>query len=196
MRQSRFRYNTSSQISRAIPVRLPSYISLFPERLFSWHPGTTSKDNILSVGKICQGERHRCTLMFSAPPAPADCTLNLITKYTLESDGMTEIRKTLSLDIPVIQPFHTTFDILPQIAKDGMPDLFSEGGHRLSVSQSWLLMSSITKLGSDKLELQHIGVDGIPSLEDLHLDIKEVSCISSSEPLPGNHLSCQNNHSS
>lgn len=87
---------------------------------------------------------------------------------------MTEIKKTLSLDIPVIQPFHTNFDILPQITQNGgMPDPFSEGEYLLNVSQTWLLMSSITRLGSEKLELQQIGVTGVFDMDDLSLDIGE-----------------------
>ena len=156
--------------------RTSSYlVMLISEQLFSWHSQPTSTPNILSVGQIRQGERHQCTLMFNSPSTASDCTLNLIMKYTLESDGMTEIRKTLSLDIPVIQPFQTTFDILPRIAKDGgMPDPFSQGDYSLGVSQSWLLMSSIMRLGSEKLELQHLGVDERSVPEDHHLDIQEI----------------------
>jgi hypothetical protein len=174
---------------KATRVRHRILLCLFLEQLFSWHPEATSTRNILSVGKIRQGERHQCTLMFNAPSTPSDHTLNLIMKYTLESDGMTEIRTTLSLDVPVIQPFHTIFDILPRIAKDGgMPDPFSEGGYSLGVSQSWLLVSSITRLGSEKLELQHLGVDGTSVAEDHNFDIQEVEGNSSpSEPLPGIH---------
>ena len=107
-------------------------------------------------------------------------------KYTLESDEMTQIQKTMSLDIPVIQPFHATFDILPRIAKDGgMPDPFAEGGYSLGVSQSWLLMSSITRLGSDKLQLQQISVDGTSISEDHNLEIQEVISIDSTSALPG-----------
>ena len=183
------RSNTNPQMWKAPRVRHRILLCLFLEQLFSWHPEATSTRNILSVGKIRQGERHQCTLMFNAPSTPSDYTLNLIMKYTLESDGMTEIRKTLSLDVPVIQPFHTIFDILPRIAKDGgMPDPFSEGGYSLGVSQSWLLVSSITRLGSEKLELQHLGVDGTSVAEDHNLDIQEVEGNSSpSKPLPGIH---------
>jgi len=170
--------------------RTSSYlVMLISEQLFSWHSQSTPTSKILSVGKIRQGERHQCTLMFIAPSTPSDCTLNLIMKYILESDGMTEIRKTLSLDIPVIQPLQTTFDILPRITQDGgMPDLFSQGGYSLGVSQSWLLMISITRLGSEKLELQHLGVEGTLVTEDHHLDIQDVEDNSSPvEPLPGMH---------
>jgi len=96
---------------------------------------------------------------------------------------MTEIRKTLSIDIPVIQPFHTTFDILPQVTENGgMPDPFSEGEYLLNVSQTWLLMSLITRLGSEKLELQHIGVKAMLDKEDMSLDIREgKGCSSTSQ---------------
>lgn len=152
--------------------------------------------HVLSVGKIKRGERLHRTLMFNAPLAPSDCTLNLVMKYTLESDEMTQIQKTMSLDIPVIQPFHATFDILPRIAKDGgMPDPFAEGGYHLGVSQSWLLMSSITRLGSEKLQLQQIGVDGTSISEDHNLEIQEVISIGSTSALPGIPRSKQSNGS-
>lgn len=87
---------------------------------------------------------------------------------------MTEIRKTLSVDIPVIHPFHTTFDILPQVTENGgMPDPFGEGEYLLNVSQTWLLMTSITRLGSEKLELEYIGVKAVLEKEDMSLDIRE-----------------------
>ena len=102
---------------------------------------------------------------------------------------MTEIRKTLSVDIPVIQPFHTTFDILPQVTENGgMPDPFSEGDHLLNVSQTWLLMSSITRLGSEKLELQHIGVNAVLDKEDMSLDILEGKGCSSTNQNTGTFL--------
>jgi len=96
---------------------------------------------------------------------------------------MTEIRKTLSVDIPVIQPFHTTFDILPQATDNsGMPDPFNDGEYLLNVSQTWLLMSSITRLGSEKLELQHIGVKAVLDKDNMSLDIREgKGCSSTSE---------------
>ena len=109
---------------------------------------------------------------------------------------MTQIQKTMSLDIPVIQPFHATFDILPRIAKDGgMPDPFAEGAYCLGVSQSWLLMSSITGLGSEKLQLQQIGVDRTSVSEDHNLEIQEVTSIGSTSAMPGIPRSKQSNSS-
>jgi Gryzun, putative trafficking through Golgi len=132
---------------------------------------------------VGSGEHHQCTLIFKAPLAPADCTLNLIITYTLASDGMTEIRKTMSLDIPVIQPFHTNFDVLPRVTENGgMPDPFSEGEYLLNVSQTWVLISSITRLGSEKLELQHVGVTGVFDMDNLSLNIIEgKGCFSTNE---------------
>jgi hypothetical protein len=102
---------------------------------------------------------------------------------------MTEIRKTLSVDIPVIQPFHTTFDILPQVSENGgMPDPFNEGHYLLNVSQTWLLMSSITRLGSEKLELQHIGVNAVLDKEDISLEILEGKGCSSTNRNTGTFL--------
>ena len=102
---------------------------------------------------------------------------------------MTEIRKTLSVDIPVIQPFHTTFDILPRVTENGgMPDPFSEGEYLLNVSQTWLLMSSITRLGTEKLELQHIGVKAVLDKEDMSLNIREGKGCSSTNQNIGTFL--------
>ena len=141
---------------------------------------------MLSVGKIKRGERLQRTLIFNAPSKPSDCTLNLVMTYNLESDGKTQIQKAMSVDIPVIQPFHATFDILPRIAKDGgMPDPFGEGGYRLDVSQSWLLISSITRLGSEKVQLKHIGVDGSLASQDHQLDVQEITSIESATAQPG-----------
>jgi hypothetical protein len=105
---------------------------------------------------------------------PSDFTLNVVVKYTLESDTRTEIRKTLSIDIPIIQPFHTIFDILPRLGRESdMPDPFSEETLPLSVSQRWLLTTSITRLGSEKLDLQHIGVTGTFNQEEMSIELYE-----------------------
>ena len=117
-----------------------------------------------------------------------DCTLHLTLTYTLESDRTTEIKKTLALDIPVIQPFHAVFEILPQVTENGgMPDPFGEGEQLLSVSQTWLLTSSITRLGSENLELQHISVKGNFDRDDLSIDIREGKGCFSTDEIIGKH---------
>jgi Gryzun, putative trafficking through Golgi len=148
-----------------------------PSGSFSWRNTTelSSDGDVLKIGSVGAGERKDCILIFNAPSVPRECTLTLVLKYTLESDSMTEIQKTVALDIPVIQPFHASFDILPRPAKDGgMPNPFSEGEYHLRVSQSWMLLSTVTRLGSEKLELQQISVTGTFSSEDVWLDIHEV----------------------
>jgi hypothetical protein len=107
-------------------------------------------------------------------------------KYTLASDRMTEIHKTVALDIPVIQPFHASFDILPLVAEEGgMQDPFAEGEFMLNVRQAWLLTSSIGRLGSEMLEVRHIGVEGNLEVEGMVLEIKEGKGCSSDEGLIG-----------
>jgi hypothetical protein len=107
-------------------------------------------------------------------------------KYTLSSDRMTEVHKTIALDIPVIQPFHASFDILPLVAEEGgMPDPFAEGEFMLNVRQAWLLTSAIGKLGSEMLEVRHIGVEGNLEVEGMALEIKEGKGCSSDEGLIG-----------
>jgi hypothetical protein len=133
------------------------------------------------VGNILAAERRECILLFNAPSAPTDCTLSIVIKYTLESDRLTEIRKPLLFDIPVIQPFHTAFDILPALVEDeGMPDPFGDEEYPLQILQKWILMSSITRLGSDNLEVQRISIARRQDRDELSLDISETEVISSS----------------
>lgn len=151
--------------------------------IFSWQSSVegTSDSNLLTVGNIPAGEQRECILIFNAPSAPTDCTLSLIIKYTLESDGLTEIRKPLLFDIPVIQPFHTSFDILPALTEDeGMPNPFGDEEYPLHILQKWILMTSITRLGSDNLEVERIVVVRRHDGDEMPLDISETVVNSSS----------------
>jgi hypothetical protein len=153
--------------------------------LFVWQQNDeTRHGNTLLLGEVLPAQQQKCVLVFNAPSTPIECTLNLIIKYTLKSDRMTEIQKALALDIPVIQPFHVNFDILPRLALDsGMPDIFSEGEYILQVSQAWLLISSISKLGSETLELQHVTVSGGFENEEMSVRIHDGE---GSSPSPNN----------
>ena len=142
--------------------------------MFSWLESniSPSDDKVLIIEKIFPGKKEQCTLVFNAPLTPMDCTLNIVINYSLESDGITEIRKTLLLDLPVIQPFHANFDIRPHLGEDsGMPDPFNEEESLLKVSQSWLLTSSLSKLGPEKLELRYVGVTVSSAIDDALLEI-------------------------
>src|ERR1700737_1810919 len=91
----------------------------------SGSPSENASDELFTIGNVLPGAKRECTFLFHAPSEPTDCIVNVVIKYTLESDTLTEIRKTLPLDIPVIQLFHTTFDILPQLGRESdMPDMF------------------------------------------------------------------------
>ena len=143
---------------------------------FSWTSDSADlvTRNVHLIGDIAPGAQHNCQLLFCAPTTPTDCTLTLTMKYTLASDRMTEIRKTLALDIPIIQPFHASFDILPRIADEGgMPDPFVEGEFILNVRQAWVLTSSLSRLGSETLEVLHIGVAGKFDFERMALEVQE-----------------------
>lgn len=52
-----------------------------------------------------------------------------------------------------------------------MPDFFNEGESLLRVSQSWLLRSSLNRLGSDKLEMQRMQITGDFQKEEMALRI-------------------------
>jgi hypothetical protein len=161
--------------------------------MFLWQssPETSSENSILNVGRVGAGEQHECILLFFAPSAPTDCTLSLIINYTLESDGLTEIRKPLLFDIPVIQPFNTAFEILPALAENTrMPDPFGEEEYPLQVLQNWSLMTSVTRLGSDTLEVKEITVTRSDQDEmSLHISkTVDSSALSDDDQLGTSHL--------
>lgn len=143
-----------------------------PTNLFFW---PDSQNNLMDIGKIEAGQQYQCKLLFKAPLQPGDCPLTLVVKYTLESDKMTEVSKMLTLDVPVIQPFHTDFGIAPLLSgKEDMPDLFGDAESALKVCQNWMLTSSITRLGSETLEVQSVIVMGEFSNADMMLSIHPV----------------------
>ena len=154
-------------------VRPPEIAKFSEHELFSWVSNNemVSKGNTLSLEKMRKNEKRQCIIMFNAPLETTECTLSISMKYTLETDSLAEIRKAMAFDIPVIQPFNITFDILPRVAEGGMPDPFKEDN--LLVSQSWLLRSSITRLGSEILEVQRIDVQGFVEAEKLSLEIQQ-----------------------
>jgi len=94
------------------------------------------------------------------------------------------VKKAL-LDIPVIQPLQTTFDIFPLLsAGDEMPNIFKEGDDTLRVSQTWRLITSISRIGSDKLELKGIRINGGCDAENSSLVIREISSSDEISGLP------------
>ena len=140
---------------------------------FSWLDTTDSRsdDTFLPSWDIQPGQQKQYTLFLHAPLTPTDYSLNIVANYSLASDKATQICKTLLLDIPIIQPFHINFDIRPCLSTDGMPDFFNEGESLLRVSQSWLLRSSLNRLGSDKLEVQRMQITGDFQKEEMALRI-------------------------
>jgi len=110
--------------------------------------------------------------MFNAPLEPTEFTVTFAVTYTLESDTLTEIRKHLSLDIPVIQNLQASFDILPSPSpRSGMPYAFSEDVFPAFVSQRWLLITSIAKIGRVELEIHNVFVRGTEVTEGFAMEL-------------------------
>ena len=156
---------------------------------FSWQTSddATANDQTLVLGNLAPSEQRNCILLFNAPLEPTESTLNLIIKYTLESDRLTEIRKPVTIEIPVIQPFHISFDIFPYLSEVegmGMPDPFGGDEYPLKVEQIWSLMTSITRFGSDNLEVHHIEVTTEEKHEGVTLKIDEMQGCSSQTDKP------------
>jgi hypothetical protein len=155
---------------------------------FLWQPSSsqTIQDQTLILGTLSPSEQRNCTLLFKAPLDPTESTLNLIIKYTLDSDRLTEIRKPVTIEIPVIQPFHTTFDIFPYLSEGGrgMPDPFGGDEYPLKVEQVWSLISSITRFGAENLEVRKIKVDTREIPEGVALKIDEMKGCSSNDDKP------------
>ena len=162
-----------------------------PRNMFQWLDSSNPaiSGNVLEIGEITPGERRDSTILFKPPSAPTERSLGLVIKYFLRSDPKTEVVKRALLDIPVIQPLQTTFDIFPQVARNsGMPNIFHEGPNSLPVAQMWRLCASISRIGSDMLELKNIRILGECEAEGSQLDIaatsssaEEISSISNSK---------------
>lgn len=163
-----------------------------PRDMFQWLDPSEPviSGNTLEIGEIITaGERRDCTILFKAPSVPTERSLSLAIKYFLRSDPKTEVVKRALLDIPVIQPLQMTFDIFPQLARNGgMPNIFHEGPNSLPVAQMWRLITSTSRIGSDRLELKNIRILGECNAEGFQLDIaatsssaEKISSISNSE---------------
>ena len=146
--------------------------------MFVWQdPSKTAvAGNTLEIGNVTPGQRKECVLLFNAPIEPTEHSLSLIIKYFLQSDPKTEVVKRALLDVPVIQPLQTTFDIFSQLApQGGMPNIFSNEKQPLRVSQSWRLISSVSRIGSDLFELREVRVIGECNTQNVSLDLAEGS---------------------
>jgi hypothetical protein len=170
-------------------VEQPSDFSV--RNMFTWQdPSDTAvAGNTLDVGVMKAGVKRDCLLLFNAPPEPTEHSLSLIIKYFLQSDPKTEVVKRALIDVPVIQPLQTTFDIFPQLAsQSGMPNIFADEEEPLRVSQTWRLVSSISRIGSDLLELKRIQVIGECNVDNVSVDIIDGS--SSIDDISRNVASC------
>jgi Gryzun, putative trafficking through Golgi len=125
------------------------------EAPFSWETPSreTTSSKELDLGDISPAEQRTCTIRFSAPSTPTECSLTLLIKYFLHSDPKTEVIKRALLDVPVIQPFQATFEIVSLLG-EGMPDFFGE--EELCVRQEWRVMTAISRIGAEVLELKDI----------------------------------------
>ncbi|KAG0640099.1 Gryzun, putative trafficking through golgi-domain-containing protein [Tuber brumale] len=95
------------------------------------------------------------TICFPSPSIPADCAIEITVHYHLISDPDTHIHKSVMAEMPIINPFSTTFDFSPRIHPDPWPDYFSleegtgwENGKRvLGIIQQWCLTVTLYTTG-------------------------------------------------
>ena len=121
-----------------------------------------------SLGNLKPSECVNRCFKFASANVPADCTLEIRLRYNLVSDPETPTEKVVSVEMPIISPFHCTFDFSPRVHPDIWPDYFSledglfdavgkEDGEKppsQGIIQRWCLTTSILSVGKDDIMLE------------------------------------------
>jgi len=120
------------------------------------------------LGNMKPSEHVTRYFTFSSAAIPADCVLEIKLQYNLVSDPETPTEKVVSVEMPIITPFHCTFDFSPRVHPDVWPDYFSiddelfddvgreDGKKPLSqgIIQRWCLTTTILGVGKDDITLE------------------------------------------
>ena len=120
------------------------------------------------LGHIKPSEKVLGRFRLPSASIPADCVLEIKLRYHLLSDPETITEKVVSVDMPIITPFHCTFDFSPRVHPDDWPDFFSidndlfdrDGTETTKVSQEqgikqrWCLTTNILGVGEDTLTIE------------------------------------------
>ncbi|KAI5839974.1 Gryzun, putative trafficking through golgi-domain-containing protein [Morchella snyderi] len=109
------------------------------------------------LGALPPGASATRTFTFPSPAVPADCAIEITAHYHLVSDPETPISKPVVAEMPVINPFRTSFDFSPRVHPAPWPDYFSlpdDGGALpLGITQRWALTVTIAAQGEGTLHL-------------------------------------------
>lgn len=101
---------------------------------------------------------------FQSSATPVDCTLEIVLRYHLVTDPETPIQKTVVAEMPIINPFHPTFDWSSHLHPEQWPDCFSISDEVfdsvtpdvkpiIGITQRWALHAMMMNVGEDNLEI-------------------------------------------
>lgn len=121
--------------------------------------------SLYPLGKLPASESAKRTFTFPSPAIPADCAIEITVHYHLVSDPETPIAKPVTADMPVINPFRTSFDFSPRVHPEKWPDYFSlseqdiapgKDGKEpaLGIKQRWCLTVGIVGMGEGVIEIE------------------------------------------
>lgn len=138
--------------------------------VITWHPhsGEPVQTSIYKLGTLKPSTAITLPFTFQSSPTPIDCTLEISLRYHLVSDPETPIRKTMSVEMPIINPFHATIDWSVAVHPDPWPDCFSipdetfdevtgKGGDIkpvLGITHRWTFSAAVMNVGEDVVKLE------------------------------------------
>ncbi|KAI5780547.1 Gryzun, putative trafficking through golgi-domain-containing protein [Geopyxis carbonaria] len=123
---------------------------------------TTSAYNL---GILVANSKSTLWFSFVSSSIPIDCTMEIKVQYHLLSDPETPIEKTATVDMPITNPFHPTFDFSPRVHPEPWSDYFSLSDdlfnkvntnnentpHMNGITQRWCLTTTVLAVGEDTI---------------------------------------------
>lgn len=135
-----------------------------------------SKSHVVS--SLAASESRKIQLQIHAPPEALTTSLSIELKYTLASDPSTILSKTLSLELPFVPLFESTFNFGPLLHSAPWPSYFQSQaagteGDPSGMLQKWRLGSHITSLAEDTVLIKAVHVETDEVVGDAHCKLTE-----------------------
>jgi hypothetical protein len=117
-----------------------------------------------ALGNMKPSERITRNFNFPSASIPADCSLEIKLRYNLLSDPETITEKVVSVDMPIIAPFHCTYDFSPRVHHGAWPDYFTlsdelfngstEKPQPQGIVQRWCLTANVQGVARDDITIE------------------------------------------
>lgn len=139
--------------------------------MITWHPpsGQPVEASVYKLGTLNPSTAITLPFTFQSSSTPIDCTLEISLRYHLVSDPETPIRKTMSVEMPIINPFHATIDWSVSVHPDPWPDCFSisddvfdsvaekgaDSKPSIGITHRWTFSATVMNVGEDVVKLEN-----------------------------------------